>query len=218
MADGDGGAGGSASPATGGAETGASSGSAGPRACDGYATEVVAVTYGPGSGFGKDAMPGVVLGPPLGAGDLSGSLDVVSLGNGGMITLGFGGRIVDQDGPDFIVFENVFFAGGDPAAPYAEIAAVEVSADGVAWSAFPCAASELPFDGCAGWHPTYAGSDPAVDPRDPTAAGGEAFDLADVGLSEARFVRIVDRADLTGLSGAFDLDAVALVHWICDAP
>ena len=212
--DGEGGAGGSA----GGVETAASSGSSGPRACDGYATEVVGVTYGPGSGFGKDEMPGIVLGPPLGAGDLAGSLDVVSLGNGGAITLAFGGRIVDQDGPDFIVFENVFFAGGDPASPYAEVAGVEVSADGVTWSAFPCTASAMPFEGCAGWHPTYAGSDPAIDSHDPEAAGGDAFDLADVGLAEARFVRVVDRADLTGVSGMFDLDAVALVHWACDAP
>ncbi len=189
-----------------------------PRACDGFATEVVTVAYGPGAGFGQDAMPGIVLGPPVGAGDAAGSLDVVTLGNGGSITLAFSGQVTDGPGPDFLIFENVFYAGGDPSAPYAEVASVAVSADGEEWREFPCTAAELPFDGCAGWHPTYAGSDPSIDPRDPATAGGDAFDLADVGLPSARFVRVTDRADLVGFHGAFDLDAVALVHWACDAP
>ncbi len=192
--------------------------SSAPRPCDGFATNVVEVEYGPGAGFGKADMPGIVLGPPAGTGELMGSLDVVSLGNGGSITLAFGGAIVDEEGPDFVVFENVFFAGGDPSTPWAEIASVEVSADGETWVAFPCTATAAPYDGCAGWHPTYAGSTEGIDPHDPAEAGGDAFDLADVELSEARFVRIVDRADLAGFSGSFDLDAVSLVHWACDAP
>lgn len=210
----------SVTSSAGGPTGGSTSGSGGeaPRACDGFAIEVVSVEYGPGAGFGQDDMPGIVLGAPEGAGDISGSLDVVTLGNGGSITLAFGGVIEDAPGPDFIVFENAFYAGGDPEAPFAEIASVEVSADGETWSAYPCTADETPFDGCAGWHPTYAGSDPEIDPHDPEAAGGEAFDLADVALTEARFVRITDRADLDGFDGQFDLDAVALVHWTCDAP
>lgn len=211
-----GGGGGEASVTTGGSTS--STGDPEPRACDGFATAVVAVTYGPGAGFGKAKMPDIVLGPPLGAGDLMGSLDVVTLGNGGSITLAFGGAIVDEDGPDLIVFENVFYAGGDPAAPYAEVGSVEVSEDGETWLSFPCTATELPYEGCAGWHPTYAGTDESIDAHDPEVAGGEAFDLADVGLAEARFVRVTDRADLGGFSGAFDLDAVSLVHWACDAP
>jgi hypothetical protein len=210
------GAGGNAEGGGNAATTVATTGSGEPRVCDGFATEVVETTYGAGAGFGQDGMPGVVLGPPTGMGDLAGSLDVVTLGNGGIITLAFGGKIVDEPGPDFIVFENVFYAGGDPSAPYAEIGAVEISADGETWIPFPCTATELPFEGCAGWHPTYAGSDPSIDAHDPERAGGDAFDLADVGLTEARFVRVTDRVDLGGFSGAFDLDAVALVNWVCD--
>ncbi|NUO48480.1 MAG: hypothetical protein HOV80_06455 [Polyangiaceae bacterium] len=178
--------------------------------------EVVSTEYGPGAGFGQSSMPDIVLGAPVGTGDMLGSLDVVTLGNGGSITLAFGGAIQDGPGPDFIVFENAFYAGGDTEAPFAEIASVEVSEDGETWTAYPCTATETPFEGCAGWHPTYAGTDPSIDPHDPETAGGEAFDLADVGLSSARFVRIIDRADLEGFDGFFDLDAVALVHWACD--
>jgi hypothetical protein len=54
-----------------------------------------------------------------------------------------------------------------------------------------------------------------IDPTDPAVAGGDAFDLADLGVSEARYVRITDRIDLTGSSGTFDLDAVSIVHAQC---
>ena len=189
-------------------------------ACDGYANEVVDVQYGDGAGHGQDAMPFIVLGPPQGGGAAKGSLDVVTLGNGGSVVLGLGPqRIVDGPGPDFTVFENAFYAGGNPNAPFAEIGSVEVSADGETWHGFPCTATELPFEGCAGWHAVFAGpNDDDADPHDPATSGGESFDLADVGLTEARFVRVVDRADLTGFNGTFDLDAIALVHWTCDAP
>jgi hypothetical protein len=204
--------------AAGTSQSAASTGAGGsaPRECDGFGLEVVAVDYGPGAGFGQSSMPDIVLGAPEGAGEMMGSLDVVTLGNGGSITLAFGGTIDDGPGPDFIVFENAFYAGGDPEAAFAEIASVEVSEDGQTWAAYPCTATEAPFDGCSGWHPTYAGSDPEIDPHDPESAGGEAFDLSDLGLPSARFVRITDRADLDGFTGLFDLDAVALVHWTCD--
>lgn len=206
---------------TGGMSVGGAGGNGGQAPidpCSGFAVSVVDVTYGEGAGFGQDAMPGVVLGPPQGTGSVSGSLDVVSLGNGGVITLGFGDQtILDGEGPDFIVFENAFYAGGDEDAPFAELGTVEVSADGETWTAFPCDAVEAPYGACAGWHPVFAGpTDPTIDPQDPAAAGGDAFDLADIGVPSARFVRITDRADLTGLSGAFDLDAIALVHATCE--
>jgi hypothetical protein len=193
-------------------------GATAPEPCSGFASEVVDVSYGPGAGFGQARMPHIVFGSPNGAGVSAGSLDVVSLGNGGQITLGFSDqRIIDGDGPDFIVFENAFFAGGQESAVFAELATVEVSVDGETWFAFPCTATAAPFGSCAGWHPVFANtSDPTIDPQDPSEAGGDAFDLAELGLSEARFVRITDRADITGLNGSFDLDAVALVHAVCD--
>ncbi len=187
--------------------------------CPDFASEVVAITYGPGAGFGQASFPGNVFGGPQGYGATAGSLDVLALGNGGSITLGFADRrIVDGDGPDFIVFENAFWAGGDPDAPYAELGTVEVSADGETWKTFPCTALEPPYGACAGWHPVYANvADNDIDPLDPAVAGGDAFDLADVDLPAARYVRIIDREDQSGFRGMFDLDAVAIVHGSCNA-
>jgi hypothetical protein len=51
--------------------------------------------------------------------------DVVSLGDGGQITLTFAAPIADRPGADFAVFENGFEDG------YIELAFVEVSSDGV---------------------------------------------------------------------------------------
>ena len=162
-------------------------------------------------------MPDVVLGSPKGAGASNGSFDVVTLGNGGSITLGFEpSTIVDGPGPDFIVFENAFYVNGDPGQPYAELASVEVSDDGEHFQAFPCTASEAPYESCAGHHPVYANPDKnAIDATDPALAGGDAFDLADLALPRVRYVRITDRVDLTGGNGTFDLDAVSIVNAEC---
>ncbi len=62
----------------------------------------------------------------------------------------------------------------------------------------------------------YANADEnEVDATDPAVAGGDAFDLADLGVTQARYVRITDRVDLTGTNGTFDLDAVAIVNADC---
>ena len=215
--------GGAAGVATGGASgsggsavaTGDASWDAGP--CPRFVTSSPFHAFGPGQDVGQAAFPAPTLGPPKGAGTEQGSLDVVSLGNGGVVSVEFGGTlIVDEPGPDFIVFENAFWAGGDSTQPFAELGTVEVSNDGKTWVGFPCDALSAPYGSCAGWHPVFANADEnSVDPLDPAVAGGDAFDLADVGLSQARFVRITDRADLTGVAGVFDLDAVGVVHAQC---
>jgi hypothetical protein len=189
---------------------------------DRFVTDVVSFTPGDCAGFGIPKMPGVVQGPPVGAGDMQGSLDVVSLGRFGEIVVGFGANaIVDAPGPDFIVFENAFFANGDPNQPAADLGEVSVSDDGTTWKTFPCTPKALaPYGACAGWHPVYSAPDNAISPFDVEHAGGEAYDLADVGLTHARFVKIrdvgapascpVDPPKPTNIG--FDLDAVAIVH------
>lgn len=181
-----------------------------------FAAEVVDFEPAEGATFGADRLPDVVLGPPEGAGEGAGSLDVLSLGCGGSVVLRFEPPIADRAGPDLIVFENAFLRGEHV---FAEPGQIGLSADGVTFADLPCdPASGL--EGCAGVTPVYASSESGVDPTDPTRAGGDAFDMAEVGLDEVSFVRIVDRsADLPAAAlwcgadnSGFDLDAVAAVR------
>jgi len=181
-----------------------------------FAQTVVDHAFGPGQDVGQDAFPGLVLGPPRGAGSGAGSTDqVVSLGEGGFVVVAFGQSvIVDEAGPDFVVFENPFLVGGEPENPYAELGEVSVSQDGDEWFVFPCTTREYPYGACAGWHPVLANADDNdLDPTDPEVAGGDPFDLHDLGLDWARYVRVDDVPDERQL--AFDLDAVAVVHPGC---
>lgn len=189
-----------------------------------FASRVVQFTPGDCAGFGLSSMPDVVLGPPEGGGNTQGGLDVLSLGKGGSIVLSFeADPIVDGAGPDFLVFENGFYVGNDPTRPFAELATVSVSDDGTTFREFPCtakASSPAPYGACAGWHPVRSSSANGITPFDPELAGGDPFDLADLGLARVRFVKIVDNGEgscpekpsdkLTTVG--FDLDAVASIN------
>ena len=181
-----------------------------------FATRVISFSPGPNAGFGQSKLPGVVLGPPRGAGGEAGSLDVVSLGDKGSIVLGFDDDIVDGPGVDLIVFENAFPGN-------VETGVVSASEDGTTFHSWPCAADDADggYPGCAGVHPVFANTDTnGIDPTDPAVAGGDAFDLAAVGLARAKFIRIEDSGanQYAGITGGFDLDAVAIVHTDPGAP
>ena len=173
------------------------------------------------AGFGQSEMPEIVEGPPVGGGTSAGSLDVLSLGNGGSIVVAFTpNTIVDGPGVDFIVFENPFDIGGNPNNVYAEQGEVSVSEDGVSWTTFPCTATTYPYGACAGWHPVFSNPDDCISPIDTVNAGGDPFDLHDIGVTSARYVRIVDQiiescptnpADAPNTNG-FDLDAISIVN------
>lgn len=182
-----------------------------------FASKVVSFTAGKCAGYGKDGLPGMVLGPPIGFGMIQGSTDVVSLGEGGSIVVSVEpNEIVDGPGPDFTVFENAFFAGGNPNKPYADPGEVSVSEDGVTWYTYPCTATAAPFGACAGWHPVYSAPNNDISPLDPAKSGGDQYDLAGTGLSKVKFIRIVDKsvspcAEEIDTYG-FDLDSVAVLH------
>ncbi len=163
--------------------------------------EVVAFNPGPDAGFGADLMPDVVTGVPDGAGEHAGSLDVVSLGTGGEIILAFPTDVLDDPGPDLVVFENAFVG-------WIETGEVSVSADGVEWATFPCDPASTV--GCAGVSPVWLNRENGLDPAD-AASGGDRFDLASVGVDAARYVRVRDTgANPSGAtSSGFDLDAIA---------
>ena len=144
--------------------------------------------------------------------------DVVSLGCGGSIVVDLGpAGAVDGPGADLIVFENPF------SLEFPEAGQVSVSEDGCVWAAFDC--DPVTLSGCAGVTPTLATPGSDLDARQPETAGGDAFDLADVGLTQVRFVRIEDQSAPywmevggdwcdpgVGGKGGFDLDAIAVVH------
>lgn len=198
---------------------------------DRFITGVVSFTPTDCTGFGQAAMPGIVEGPPVGGGTDHGSTDVVSLGSGGSIVVSFApNAIVDGPGPDFIVFENAFWIGSSANNIYAEPGEVSVSDDGTTWTPFPCtpvvdpAASDgtgvaPPYGSCAGCQVVYSAPGNGISPVDPSTAGGLALDLADVGVTHARYVKIVDKTleacpegDPKPNKNGFDLDAISIVN------
>lgn len=156
---------------------------------------------------------------------------VVSLGDGGSVTLTFDSPFGDIPGPDFAVFENSFSAS------FLELAHVEVSSDGVNFFRFP-STSLTPVN-------ANIGQGGSVDPTDIRnlagkylAGHGTPFDLAELrsasptlDLHRVTHVRIIDAVgtndpahaslDSKGAvvidpyptnyyTGGFDLDAVGV--------
>lgn len=222
------------------------------RAQDPFADAVTSVTYGIGAGFGQSYFPQNVLGPPYGSADAnnpqSSPEHLLSLGNGGRIVLGFLDNIVvDGPGVDLAVFENPLIQIGDTEYSFCEAAIVAVSQDGNRFYTFgydfipPPEGGRLgrmsDYIGLAGIHPVYSSPENGIDPLNPAVSGGDFFDLADVGLAWAKYVKIIDTGvpgTLTEMRDAdgdviddpgnlyndpsigklgFDLDAVAAIHW-----
>ncbi len=169
--------------------------------------------------FGRDKFPQVILGPPKGGGKYKGSLDVLSLGCGGVIILEFSDpMIADGPGPDFIVFENPFVTGNQT---FSEPARISVSYDGKKWYSYKCDPenSDWPYPNCAGVNPVFSNPKNKISPYDPKKAGGEAYDIGQFGLKLVRYVKIEDRSAAlpdakmwcSGEAAGFDLDAISVI-------
>ncbi len=182
-------------------------------------------------GFGSGNIS-CVLGPPSGGGVMYGSTHVVSLHArandnggasapyGGSITLQFNNNIVvNGQGPDLIICENVFYWNGDPLRRWMEPGIVAVSKDGSRYYTFPydfvphyttsgeinCYNPYCYSRGFAGVNPVFS-SGGSPDPRIPSAGGGDAFDLSEITqakLDWIRYVRITATGDnwLTDMNG-----------------
>jgi hypothetical protein len=200
----------------------------------GWATSVQELTRGPldianpGGGVASFGTGANALGP---AG--TDTTAVVSLGDGGHITLGFAQPITNGSGADFAVFENSF------ADTFLELAFVEVSSDGTNFFRFP-SVSLTPTA-------TQVGSFGALDPTNLYDLAGKyrvgfgtPFDLSELAgvsplldVNDVQFVRIVDVGgtinpqfashDSLGnivndpyptafASGGFDLDGVGVIN------
>jgi len=186
----------------------------------GFAQGVLSFSPTSGVSYGQEDFPSKILGPPQGSGLGKGSLDVVSLGCDGEIILEFLDPMIgDGPGPDFIVFENAFSPNG--VGSFAEPAEVSVSVDGKNWRAFPCdpKSTSWPYAQCAGVRPVFSSPENGISPYDPSVSGGNAYDLRDLGVSVARFVRIRDRSRslpdaarwCQAHNAGFDLDAISVI-------
>lgn len=166
------------------------------------------VEYGEGAGYGQAYYPENILGPPdpeaTPESPAVGEDQLLTLGKNGIIVVEFtDNTVIDGEGPDFSVFENVLDTG---AGFFQECAFVEVSQDGVNWIMFPYDGETL--EGLAGVWPTTG-----QDPTNPEVSGGDQFDLETLGLEWIRFVRLTDCGDSVQDGGLFDLDAVASINW-----
>lgn len=143
--------------------------------------------------------------------------EVLSLGLGGEIIVSFKNySIIDGEGVDFVIFENVFTNPINKKL-FVEPAIVSVSQDGINFTEFPYDFKTL--EGCAGLTPTFGENNPFDYP----SGGGDGFDLADIGLSEIKFIKIkditvkllkdLDHFYYDPIISGFDLDAVVGINF-----
>lgn len=188
----------------------------------------IANPTGPTASFGTGAS---ALGPAGGSG-------VVSLGDGGQITLTFDHPIANGAGADFAVFENGFTLGSAGLA-YLELGFVEVSSDGTDFFRFPSVSETQTSTQVGGFGPLEASD--LHDMAGKYIGGyGTPFDLGELAgvspLLNVDAVRYVKIADVVGsidpslgsrdsrghlindpyatpfATGGFDLDAVGVLH------
>lgn len=176
-----------------------------------------------------------------------GDLSATAIANGdppGTITVTFDRPVRDLTGADFVVFENAVVAAGDYGGAgiggvFAELAYVEVSADGVNFVRLPSTSLNPPLVGIPGFGAQYASLDPTnvhnLAGKHVNAYGdswGTPFDLSDAGLSQVTHLRLVDvpgdgsfadsssnpiyDAWKTIGSGGFDLEAVGVISTAMD--
>ncbi len=151
----------------------------------------------PGAGNASFGLPGNVLGPV--ACDV---YDVISLGDGGELTLTFDAPIYDGPGDDLVVFENGFISGPGI---FAELGFVEVSTDGLVFARFASVSLiSGPVGGFGVIDPTdvfyLAGKHPGGNQTPCEGTGFDLSDLAgdaavlsgDVDLNEINYVKVVD--------------------------
>ena len=213
-------------------------------AIQGWATGVVQLTRGlqdernPDGNYASYGAPGNALGAA--DADPNDTYPVVSLGEGGSITLSFNLPIANGPGFDFAVFEN-----SPSDTQYLELAYVEVSSDGLHFTGFHTTSLTKTKEQVSGDTSGPLGS---IDPTDLNnlagkyrAGYGTPFDLGELtatpllDLSAIRYVRITDIVGDIGASqpaldssgniindswptlgstSGFDLDAVAVLNTV----
>ena len=194
------------------------------------------VTYTQGSTTSNKAFFGH---DSLAIGSPGGTMDVVSLGDGGYAVLQFDNPITNGAGADFAVFENGYQVPSPPYLYFLELGFVEVSSDGINYVRFPAYSHTQDTAQVGGFD--------QLDPEDIhnlagkyTADYGTPFDLEDlkdstgVDINSITHVKIIDvNGNITDSlasydsegnkindpwptpyhSCGFDLDAVGVIHF-----
>jgi hypothetical protein len=171
----------------------------------GWATSVVSFRRGP-QDISNPASPPASFGNPtdaLGAAAGSSSAHLVSLGDGGSITLGFSQAITNGAGADFAVFENGFLSGSSGLA-YLELGLVDVSSDGVNFFRFPSISLTQTTTQVGGFGPLDASNLHNLAGK--YAGGyGTGFDLQDLaGLSPLLDINRVSQVRITDVVGSIN--------------
>lgn len=183
--------------------------------------------------------------PTYALGSVTGdNFDIVSLGDltaeqltagnpPGTITLQFARPIRDLSGADFVIFENGFVSANNTGGTgiggvFAELAYVEVSADGVNFHRFnPVSLTPSPVGGYGTVNPTNVYNLAGKHVNAYGDSWGTPFDIAQTGLAEITHIRLIDipgRGNFTDGSGnpvydgwwtygsgGFDLEAVGSI-------
>ncbi|QEH35952.1 PEP-CTERM motif protein [Aquisphaera giovannonii] len=165
-----------------------------------WASSVVSITRGP-QDISNPNSPLASFGQPTDA--LGSAGGIVSLGDGGSITLGFDAPITNGTGADFAVFENGFLSGGNGLA-YLELAFVDVSSDGVHFFRFP-SISETQADTQVGAFGSLDASNLHDLAGKYVAGYGTGFDLSELaGVSPFLDVNRVTQVRITDVVGSID--------------
>lgn len=170
-----------------------------------WASSVVSFNPGPRD-VSNPSSPTVNVGSPtnaLGAGSGGNTSGVVSLGDGGSITLGFDRPIANGSGADFAVFENGF-ASGSGGLAYLELAFVDVSSNGTDYFRFP-AVSLTPTTTQVGGFGLLDASDLHDLAGKYVAGYGTGFDLSELaGVSPLLDVNRIIGVRITDVVGSVD--------------
>ncbi|MBQ6268602.1 MAG: T9SS type A sorting domain-containing protein [Bacteroidetes bacterium] len=186
---------------------------------------VYSVNWGSSQNFGRSEkyFPMNIFGPPSSTATkyvpAATEDEVCSLGKGGEIIVGCKNHyIVNGEGVDFIIFENVLVNTANTKV-FVEPAIISVSQDGENFVEFPFNSNT--FEGLAGLNWTNGGA----DPFDYSVSGGDGFDLSILGLDTISYIKIKDTALIAstldkshryyspiGMLSGFDLDAISIVY------
>jgi hypothetical protein len=163
-----------------------------------------------------------------GSGDKAGSLDVFVVGEEKYVVFEWKGKsIINGNGIDFKVFENGFYVTGDKKRMSLDLGTVEVSKDGTNWLAFPVSYdkkekknSPIGKKGFVGLTPVYTNIDNNFIKPNLNEAGGDGFDLSDVGIKEGesiKYIKVIDGGssypDGQIESNGIDIDGVCAFYW-----